>query len=63
MGGEMASEVLAHTPDQFGGVIVDPQELPTDVDEFAAVLQRSLATWRSEGRRLVWLDVPLAPRR
>lgn len=52
-------DVLANTPDQFGGVIVDPEQLPLDAIQFTTVLRRSLDTWRSAGRRLVWLDVPL----
>jgi len=55
-----AMDVLAATPDQFGGIIVDPEQLPSDVAEFSAALNRSLDTWRSAGHRVVWLKVPLA---
>jgi len=56
-------EPLEHAPDQFGGVIVAAEQLPEDVGEFSARLRLSIDAWRSDGRRLVWLDVPrkLAP--
>jgi 8-oxo-dGTP diphosphatase len=56
----MATDLLAAEPDQFGGVIVDADRLPADADEFSALLDRSLTTWRTDGKRLVWLGVPLA---
>src|ERR1700694_2151479 len=56
----MAHDVLAFAADQFGGAIVDPEQLPVDANEFSAALDSSLETWRSAGHRLVWLDVPLA---
>jgi 8-oxo-dGTP pyrophosphatase MutT (NUDIX family) len=51
---------LAFSPDQFGGAIVDPEQLPEDAAAFGTVLAQSLEVWRSAGHRLVWLDVPLA---
>ncbi len=53
-------EPLEQSTDMFGGVIVDSEALPEDVDEFAARLSHSLETWRSQGSRLAWLDVPIA---
>jgi len=55
-----SADTLASSPDQFGGVIVDSDQLPADVAEFEAALAHSLQTWTSAGHRLVWLDVPLA---
>src|SRR2546428_12505014 len=55
-----SADTLASSPDQFGGVIVDSEQLPADVAEFEASLTHSLQTWTSAGHRLVWLDVPLA---
>ena len=54
----MVIEPLVSDPDQFGGIIVDSNQLPDDADEFAERLGTSLNAWRSEGRRLVWIDVP-----
>ena len=56
----MPIDVLANEPDQFGGIIVDADHLPADPKQFSAALDRSLKTWRSDGKRLVWLGVPLA---
>jgi 8-oxo-dGTP pyrophosphatase MutT (NUDIX family) len=51
--------VLAFSRDQFGGVVVDPQQLPDDAGAFEAALGKSLASWTADGVRLVWLDVPI----
>jgi 8-oxo-dGTP pyrophosphatase MutT (NUDIX family) len=56
----VAVDVLAFSPDQFGGVIIETDTLPENADEFANALSRSLESWRSAGHRLAWLDVPLA---
>ncbi len=53
------TQVLDYSPDQFGGVIVTPDMLPDDANEFARRLALSLQAWRDDGRRLVWVDVPL----
>jgi 8-oxo-dGTP pyrophosphatase MutT (NUDIX family) len=50
---------LASAPDQFGGMIVEGDALPVDAAEFSAMLAHSLATWRADGKKLVWLTVPL----
>jgi 8-oxo-dGTP diphosphatase len=50
---------LAFSPDQFGGIIVDSQQLPADADDFKAALGQSMDVWKSGGFRLVWIDVPL----
>jgi 8-oxo-dGTP pyrophosphatase MutT (NUDIX family) len=54
-----AVDLLEHAPDMFGGIIVEADHLPGDPELFRARLQLSLDTWRNEGRRLVWIDVPL----
>jgi len=56
-GSEQAA--LAFAPDMFGGVIVEPENLPADAVAFEAALGRSLDTWKSGGVRLVWLAVPI----
>jgi 8-oxo-dGTP pyrophosphatase MutT (NUDIX family) len=52
-------DTLPFSPDQFRGVIVDAEHLPEDA-AFATALIHSLETWKREGFRLVWLDVPIA---
>jgi 8-oxo-dGTP pyrophosphatase MutT (NUDIX family) len=54
-----SKSALEFSPDQFGGVIVDPASLTEDANEFADALRRSIDDWRRNGFRLVWLDVPL----
>jgi 8-oxo-dGTP pyrophosphatase MutT (NUDIX family) len=51
--------ILEHTPDQFGGIIVDDDHLPADPKTFAEQLRFSIDVWRADGRRLVWVKVPL----
>jgi 8-oxo-dGTP diphosphatase len=53
-------DLLEHSPDMFGGIIVDAEKLPAEPAEFAERLHVSLEAWRADGRRLVWIDVPLA---
>src|SRR5438445_10642560 len=55
-----SADALASSPDQFGGVIVDSDQLPADVAEFEAALAHSLQTWTSAGHGLVLLEVALA---
>jgi len=52
-------DVLPFTPDQFGGVTVEPAGLPADAAVFATALAHSLEAWRANGHRLVWLQVPI----
>jgi 8-oxo-dGTP pyrophosphatase MutT (NUDIX family) len=51
-------DVLPFSPDQFDGVIVESDALPADA-EFSKQLQASLEAWKSEGKRLIWLKVPI----
>jgi 8-oxo-dGTP pyrophosphatase MutT (NUDIX family) len=53
------NSILPFAPDQFGGVIVESQTLPDDADVFRSALAASLAHWRTDGARLVWIDVPI----
>jgi len=41
-------------------VIIDPEALPTDADAFAAALAHSVDTWQAQGKKGVWLKVPLS---
>eukprot|EP00899_Mesostigma_viride_P021911 jgi/Mesvir1/29721/Mv00951-RA.2 len=51
--------VLAAAEDDYHGMIVDPEGLPAE-ENFVAQLQASLATWKSMGKRGVWLHIPIA---
>jgi 8-oxo-dGTP diphosphatase len=52
--------VLASTPNQFRGVVVDVAELPGDPEQFETRLERSLTAWRAEELKVVWLEVPIS---
>jgi 8-oxo-dGTP pyrophosphatase MutT (NUDIX family) len=51
--------ILEHAPDQFGGIIIESEQLPPDPDVFAEQLRFSMDSWRADGRRLVWVKLPL----
>lgn len=52
-------QTLAHTINNFRGVAIDPEQLPTDPQEFEQRLAYSLAEWQAADLKLVWLDVPV----
>ncbi|KAK6947537.1 Pre-nudix hydrolase domain [Dillenia turbinata] len=52
-------KVLDAYDDQYGGVLVDPQRLPSTPDVFASMLQSSLSHWKKQRKRGVWLKLPL----
>ncbi len=60
MATESNMELLATTTNAFGGILTQTDELPQKPDEFSARLTHSLATWRSEDYRVVWIEVPIA---
>ena len=51
--------LLEATTNQFRGVVIKPQSLPDNTDEFKTALRRSLDAWRSEGLLVIWLEVPI----
>jgi 8-oxo-dGTP pyrophosphatase MutT (NUDIX family) len=53
-------ELLETTTNAFGGILTQTDELPQLPDEFSARLHHSLKTWRSEGYRVVWIEIPIA---
>ncbi|CAN0342622.1 unnamed protein product, partial [Phaeothamnion confervicola] len=46
--------------DQYDGVLVDERGLPEDVDAFVDLLSTSIEVWRGQGRKGVWLKLPLS---
>lgn len=50
---------LEYTTNLFQGVVVKPDTLPLDLDEFQKRLVISLEIWRKERLQLVWLEVPI----
>lgn len=50
--------LLASETNPFGGRIIDPGALPADRRTFAGDLAESIAAWRTEGVKVVWLQLP-----
>ncbi|MFW5688735.1 MAG: NUDIX domain-containing protein [Spirochaetota bacterium] len=51
--------VLASTLNPFRGREIDPFQLPGHADSFARDLDESIAAWRAEGVKVVWLQLPV----
>jgi 8-oxo-dGTP pyrophosphatase MutT (NUDIX family) len=51
---------LAHTVNPFNGVVIDSARLTDDPAEFETSLALSLHTWKQQGYKVVWLELPLA---
>ncbi len=52
--------MLRFSPNQFGGVITDSDDLPSDPSEFDTLLRHSLGSWAKDGYKVVWLELPIA---
>jgi 8-oxo-dGTP pyrophosphatase MutT (NUDIX family) len=53
-------ELLKAAENRFNGVDVDADSLPQDAEFFAASLEHSVACWREQGKRVIWLEIPAA---
>ncbi|XP_021969046.1 nudix hydrolase 8 isoform X1 [Helianthus annuus] len=51
--------VLDAFDDEYGGVVVNPEKLPSDTDVFVSILRSSLSLWRTEGKKGIWLKLPV----
>ncbi|KAL6183463.1 PREDICTED: nudix hydrolase 8 [Fragaria vesca subsp. vesca] len=51
--------VLDAFDDEYGGVIVDPERLPENSDAFAYILNSSLSHWKVNGKKGIWLKLPV----
>jgi ADP-ribose pyrophosphatase YjhB (NUDIX family) len=51
--------VLSSSINRFAGVVIDPESLGEDRDEFRASLCHSLDGWISQGLKVAWLEVPI----
>ncbi|KAJ8479633.1 hypothetical protein OPV22_023360 [Ensete ventricosum] len=43
--------------DEYDGVIINPQCLPTSANAFAAILRSSLSYWKLKGKKGIWLKL------
>ncbi|XP_044476569.1 nudix hydrolase 8-like [Mangifera indica] len=53
------TRVLEAFDDEYEGVVVNPEGLPTNPDAFSSVLRFSLTHWRRRQKKGVWLKLPL----
>ncbi|CAN4076009.1 unnamed protein product [Withania somnifera] len=51
--------ILDASDDEYGGVLVNPERLPSDPDKFTFVLRSSLSHWKVKGKKGIWLKLPL----
>ena len=51
--------VLASNADFYGGIAIDQNDLPSSPAEFQQRLEASLALWTAQGKRGIWLTIPV----
>ncbi|KAL8091266.1 nudix hydrolase 8-like isoform X1 [Apium graveolens] len=54
-----SKRVLDYLDDEYGGVVINPENLPSNPSVFASVLRSSLSRWMLQGKKGVWLKLPL----
>ncbi|KZV53294.1 Nudix hydrolase, partial [Dorcoceras hygrometricum] len=52
-------DILDAFDDEYGGVVVNPERLPSNPNVFSQALRLSLHHWKIEGKKGVWLKLPL----
>ncbi|CAK9152781.1 unnamed protein product [Ilex paraguariensis] len=52
-------EFLNAWDDEYGGVIVDPESLPSSANAFASTLKASISNWKLKGKKGIWLKITL----
>ncbi|MCO5594644.1 hypothetical protein L7F22_048677 [Adiantum nelumboides] len=57
--GNDGAVILAGKDDHYGGFIIDPLGLPAHPPDFLFALQTSLARWKDQSKRGIWLKVPI----
>ncbi|KAF9662445.1 hypothetical protein SADUNF_Sadunf18G0054000 [Salix dunnii] len=55
----LAVEFLEAFDDEYDGVIIDPNKLPSSANAFASSLRASLSSWKLKGRKGIWLKILL----
>ncbi|KAK9716324.1 hypothetical protein RND81_06G225500 [Saponaria officinalis] len=52
------TRTLDYFDDEYGGVIINSDKLPTNPNDFASLLQSSLSHWKIKGKKGIWLKLP-----
>ncbi|KAJ8765007.1 hypothetical protein K2173_010479 [Erythroxylum novogranatense] len=52
-------QLLSAKPDKHDGVVVDMKD-PVDPDRFHTMLRASLSQWRQQGKKGVWIKLPIS---
>ncbi|XP_073278630.1 nudix hydrolase 8-like [Primulina huaijiensis] len=50
-------ELLNAWDDEYNGVLVEPRSLPSAANAFASALKASLSSWKSKGKKGIWLKL------
>ena len=53
-------DLINSSVNRFGGVVVDPEDLPGLPNPFCHQLAQSLSTWTTQGFKVVWLEIPIS---
>ncbi|XP_076951872.1 nudix hydrolase 8-like isoform X1 [Bidens hawaiensis] len=53
------NRVLDAFDDEYGGIVVNPEKLPSDVNVFASIIRSSISLWRKKGKKGIWLKLPV----
>lgn len=51
--------VMKYRDDAYNGIIIDGVDLPSTLVDFSTLLDDSLQTWRKQGKKGVWLKIPI----
>ncbi|WCJ42606.1 hypothetical protein M5689_023403 [Euphorbia peplus] len=57
MSPDMSSLMVDGWEDEYGGILIDPNSLPSSSNAFASSLRASLSHWKLEGKRGIWLKL------
>eukprot|EP00854_Cymbomonas_tetramitiformis_P024565 gene24565-29879_t len=52
---DKSEQLLVHTEDQYGGVLIDASQLPESKTDFTVKLAASLTAWKKLAKRGIWL--------
>ncbi|XP_058074104.1 nudix hydrolase 8-like isoform X2 [Magnolia sinica] len=50
-------DILDAYEDEYNGMIIDPECLPSSANAFVSVLRASIADWKQKGKKGIWLKI------